>query len=297
MLNAQEFTRADGGAESVALVQGAVPQAVKWSAAYRDPSIDLYSSLTEPHWGKFLIVWPETAIPAFAEEVPEVIAALNARAAASGTTLLVGMPAGDSSARGRYFNSVVQFGANTGRYDKRHLVPFGEYLPFDRWLRPVLDFLRIPMSNFTPGADAQTLLNADGHVLGVSICYEDAFAGEIARALPAAAILVNVSNDAWFGESIAPHQHLQIARMRALETGRNMLRATNTGISAIIDERGKIITRSKQFVPDVITGVVTPRSGLTPAAEYGILIPLLLCAAMVGVFSFALRRSSGPSDS
>jgi len=289
-LDRHAFTRAVGKPQAVALIQGAIPQAVKWNREYREASIELYSSLSEPHWGKFLILWPETAIAAFAQEVPDVMTRLSARARSSGTALLVGMPAGDPAADGRYYNSVVQLGAETGRYDKRHLVPFGEYLPFDQWIRPVLTFLRIPMSSFTPGAEKQPLMTANGWVLGISICYEDAYSGEVARALPQANVLINVSNDAWFGKSIAPHQHLQIARMRALETGRYLLRATNTGISAIIDERGKVVARSRQFVPDVVIGAMIPRAGMTPAARYGVWIPLMLCLAMIATGVLAAGR-------
>ena len=264
LLDDIRWTSVAGPPKRVALIQGAVPQAVKWSQAYRQPSIELYAELSEPYWGSSLLVWPETAIPAFAEEVPESVAALTSRAQKSDTALLVGMPTGQLVGDGGYFNSVVQFGNVSGRYDKRHLVPFGEYLPFDRWIRPLTTFLRIPMSNFSAGDLQQPLLSADDYKIGVSICYEDAYAGEVAHALPQANVLVNVSNDAWFGDSIAPHQHLQIARMRALETGRYLLRATNTGISAIIDERGEVVAISSQFVPDVVSGEMIPHRRVDP---------------------------------
>lgn len=261
------WTRDSGDALVVALVQGAIPQAVKWRRDYREPSIDLYTELSRPHWGKPLVVWPETAIPAFAAEVPATLERLDRLASDGETTLLAGIPRADPDDSRRYFNSVVQLGAARAYYDKRHLVPFGEYLPFDRWLRPLLDFLQIPMSNFSAGDTVQAPIVVDGHIIGVSICYEDAYATEIARALPDAGLLVNVSNDAWFGDSIAPHQHLQIARMRALEAGRYLLRATNTGISAIIDHRGRVLERSGQFKPEVITAEARVRSGTTPAAS------------------------------
>ena len=228
-------------------------------------------------------MWPETAIPAFAEEVPQTLSSLTARALESGTSLLVGMPTGDASGGNKYFNSVVQLGANAGRYNKHHLVPFGEYLPFDKWIRPLTTFLRIPMSDFSSGKDEQPLIEINAYAIGVSICYEDAYADEVARALPQANILVNVSNDAWFGDSIAPHQHLQIARMRALETERYLLRATNTGISAIIDERGDVIAVSKQFVSDVVSGEVIPREGSTPAAKYGATTTILLSLILIAI--------------
>lgn len=281
------FTETAGEPAEVALIQGAVPQAIKWNRAYREPSIELYSTLSEPHWGKALIVWPETAIPAFAEEVPEVVAALDARAKETATSLFVGMPTGDATNVGDYFNSVIQLGTFNGRYDKTHLVPFGEYLPFDKWLRPALNFLHIPMSSFSPGANKQGALNVGSIKVGVSICYEDAYISRVASALPEAHVLVNVSNDAWFGNSIAPHQHLQMARMRAIEMGRYLLRATNTGITAVIDDRGKVIARTVQFEPDVISAEFIPRSGATPTARFPMIIPFVLCLAGLALFAFA----------
>jgi len=279
-----EWTEKTGDPLTVALVQGAVPQAVKWRRDFRQPSIDLYTELSAGHWGSSLIVWPETAIPAFPAEVPETLQNLRRRARDNDTTLLTGMPTADTHDGSRYLNSVVALGANDGVYHKRHLVPFGEYLPFDRWLRPVLTFLRIPMSNFASGAAAQPPVIVADHVVGISICYEDAYATEVVRALPQAAILINVSNDAWFGDSIAPHQHLQIARMRALEAGRVMLRATNTGISAIIDHRGRVVSRSGQFEPEVLGGEVSARTGTTPFTDQPrALLPLLCIASLIGV--------------
>jgi apolipoprotein N-acyltransferase len=297
-LNDVSWTQEAGEEMSVALVQGAIPQAVKWSPAYRQPTIDLYTELSKPHWGKSLIVWPETAIPAFAGEIPDTLSVLAAKALESGTSLLVGMPTEDPTGGNEYFNSVVQFGTKSGRYNKHHLVPFGEYLPFDKWVRPLTTFLRIPMSDFSSGNFEQPLMLVGGYAIGVSICYEDAYADVVARALPQANVLVNVSNDAWFGDSIAPHQHLQIARMRALETERYLLRATNTGISAIVDDRGKVVVASKQFVSDVVSADITPRSGLTPAAKYGrtsIIVLNLLLFAIYILPSWGRNKSSTPS--
>ncbi|MDA0820925.1 MAG: apolipoprotein N-acyltransferase [Proteobacteria bacterium] len=285
------WTTESGPPQTVALVQGAVPQEIKWSERYRQASIDLYSELSEPHWGKSLIIWPETAIPALPQQVPESIEYLTNKAAQTGTSLLIGLPTSDSSHKGELYNSLLQVGKHFGRYDKRHLVPFGEYLPLDVLLRPVTSFLSIPMSDFSAGKRYQELLRTDSFTIGSSICYEDAYANEILRALPAANVLVNISNDAWFGRSIAPHQHLQIARMRALETERYLLRATNTGFSAIINERGKIVVKSKQFVSEVVSGTMVPRAGLTPFARYGSTPMLLLCCCIiVSFYSFVLLR-------
>jgi apolipoprotein N-acyltransferase len=271
----------------VALVQGAVPQTIKWQPEYRAATLALYDALTTPQWGNELVVWPETAIPAFPDEIRRELDQFGARARNSGTALLVGIPTGDRL-HGPYFNSVVLLNDGVQKYDKHHLVPAGEYLPLDQWIRPILNFLAIPMSNFSPGKPLQAPLEYGAIRAGVSICYEDAYAEEVAKPLPAANILVNVSDDAWFGDSIAPHQHLQIARMRALEGGRYLLRATNTGISAIIDPRGQVIAQSPQFESYVLTGSAELREGATPFIGGGrYAVPLLLAA---GIFVGGLSR-------
>jgi apolipoprotein N-acyltransferase len=137
------------------------------------------------------------------------------------------------------------------------------------------------MSDFTPGGNGKPLVTLAGHPVGVNICYEDAYGNEVIRALPEATLLVNASNDAWFGDSLAPHQHLEIARMRALETGRFLLRATNTGISAIIDERGRLLGRSPQFEKAILTHDVQPLRGTTPFARGGNIAVLILALGML----------------
>ncbi len=282
-----DWTRAAGPKLTVALVQGAVPQAVKWHADVRQPSIELYQSLTEPHWGADIVIWPETAIPAFPFDVPDTIQVLQDRASETNTDLLIGMLSGEPREQ-RYFNSIIDLGSTPGRYDKRHLVPFGEVFPLKGFMRDFSRLLNIPMSDFTPGREGQTTVEVAGYAAGLSICYEDAFPREIARALPGAAFLVNVSNDAWFGDTIAPHQHLEIARMRALETGRYLLRGTNTGITAVIDHRGKIVAQSAQFEPSSLRAGLIPRTGITPYTRLGdrpLLAALLLIVVLAAIES------------
>jgi apolipoprotein N-acyltransferase len=193
--------------------------------------------------------------------------------------LLTGIPVLDL-ATWRYYNSVVSIGGERRFYYKQHLVPFGEYLPLRRVLGDSLDALAVPNADFSGGEATQPLLEAAGYPVATSICFEVVFGEEILRALPQAALLVNVSNDGWFGDSLAPHQHLEMARLRSKETGRPMLRATNTGISAIIDETGRVIARSRQFEEAVVTGTVTPRQGATPYVRMGdapVVILALFC--------------------
>lgn len=285
-----QWTEVSGPPTKVALIQGNVPQDVKWLAEWRRPTLDLYLDLTRRHWDADLVVWPETAMPAFYHAARGFLDDLAREADRNATDLLIGLPVADR-ADGRYFNSAIALGDVEGVYRKRHLVPFGEYLPFKPVLGGVVDFLQIPMSDFSPGPRVQPLLEVAGHKVGMSICYEDAFGEEVIEALPEATLLVNLSNDAWFGDSVAPAQHLQMARMRALETGRYLLRATNTGISAIIGPDGEVLARSPQFEVHALAGEVKPMAGVTPYARLGNLpVVLGILALLAGVAAFSRRR-------
>jgi len=300
-LSRLEFTEKAGAPFTVAVVQGNVPQARKWLASERATTIRRYFELSKApiEAGVAAVIWPETAIPAFADEVPDVLGRLHGHGQDSGVTFLVGIPRRlpdpeQPEGTPRYFNSVVELGGDDiAWYDKRHLVPFGEYLPLEWLIRAPLAALGVRLADFSPGPDEQALLEVDGHPLGVSICYEDVFAREVNRALPKARFLVNVSNDAWFGDSLAPHQHMQIARMRALETGRTLVRATNTGVSAVADHRGRITARSPQFETDVLVADVTPRRGTTPYLRIGDAGVLgMLVVAFAAVLVVAHRRAA-----
>ncbi len=174
-------------------------------------------------------------------------------------------------------------------YRKHHLVPFGEYMPLRGALAFLEDYIRIPMSDIAAGPREQAPLEVGGHRLGASVCYEAAYPGTIRALARDADLLVNVSNDAWFGDSIAPHQHLQIARMRSLETGRPMLRATNTGISAVIDHRGEIVAAAPQFEVAVLRARVQPRIGATPWLLWGS-VPVLFAVALMLVVPLLAAR-------
>jgi apolipoprotein N-acyltransferase len=279
LLKQAEWSIPLGDPISVALVQGNVPQEYKWDSRHAEASLLRYLELSRPHRDADLIIWPETAITLFQHQAGHVLKALERERREHGVDFLVGIPIYDSDKKA-YYNSVISISEEPSAYHKRHLVPFGEYVPF-RWLfGNLLDMLNAPMSDFSAGASEQDLLKAAGHRIGVSICYEDAFPGEVRRAMPMATLLVNVSNDAWFGDSIAPHQHLQIARMRALENGRYLLRATNTGISAIIDNKGQIVEKSRQFEMEVTRAEVQPLEGGPPYTLAGngpILVIMLAC--------------------
>ena len=286
-----EWVEAAGTPLRVAIVQGNIAQDLKWRPEALDETLSRYVQLSLPEHGqRDVIIWPETAIPLFYEEVRPFIGALAQRAQEDGVDYVTGLPTG-SWETGIFHNSVASIGETLQFYHKHRLLPFGEYLPLRGLLLFFRDWVAIPMADFTPGAADQPLLQAGGQPVGVSICFEAVFGGDIRRALPAATWLINVSNDAWFKDSTAPHQHLQIARMRALEVGRFMARATNTGVSAIIDDRGRLIAQGPQFKDDVIRGEVQPRRGLTPYARWGDAPTVIVMIALLILSLFRTRRT------
>ena len=288
LLNAIEWTDEVGEPFTVALVQGAVPQDEKWLPGSLQPTVDLYLRLTAQAPQADLVIWPEAAIPTARHNLDVVFEALRRRGEPSGTDYLIGAVEVTPN-NGARLNTLVSLGrtaADERRYIKRHLVPYGEYFPVPGFVREWIRWLDLPYEDFTSGSDDQPLLQVAGQTVGVSICYEDVFGNELLVALPAASVLVNVSNDAWFGGSVAPHQHLQIARVRALEAGRMLLRGTNNGISAIVDARGKVLDRSPQFEPFVLTGSAQGRQGATPYSRLGNtpVISLALVLLIIGVW-------------
>ncbi len=277
-LNGIQWTKPAGDPFRVAVLQGNIPQNQKWLPEAQQATIQLYVDLTRDHYGARLIVWPETAIPAFYQNIEAaIVPELEAEARRHGSDLLIGVPYFD---RGKesYFNAVVVLGKQRGFYFKRHLVPFGEYLPLRPLLGFMLDLLEIPLSDFAAGSARQPLVRAAGYPVAITICYEDIFGQEALSGLPDAAYLVNVTNDAWFGDSIAPHQHWQMARMRAIEAGRFMVRATNTGVSGIIDSDGSPVGIAPMFQQAALEGNVMPMQGQTPYVRFGdwLLLSILL---------------------
>jgi apolipoprotein N-acyltransferase len=275
----------------VAIVQGNIAQDRKWEPNILDDTLRRYVQLSLPEQGySDVIVWPETAIPAFLDEVRPFVDALAGEARRAKVDYVAGIPTG-SWETSVFHNSLIGIGRSPGLYHKRRLLPFGEYLPLRTLFLFFRDWVEIPMADFTAGEREQLLFRAGGQPVGLSICFEAVFGSEIRRALPEATWLINVSNDAWFQDSTAPHQHLQIARMRALEVGRPMARATNTGVSAILDERGRILARGPQFQATVIRGEVRPMHGLTPYARFGDWPVVGLVLGLSGLGLFLGRRT------
>lgn len=257
-----------GEPTSVTLLQGNIPQEMKWRPERAIATLETYLGLTREAPGK-LILLPETALPMLSVDIPpDYLRALAAVAVRNGGDLLYGVPEVDAS--GSYFNSVMSAGSAPAQtYRKHHLVPFGDYFPMQALLGWIMRLMHIPMSDFSHGPPVQKPMAVAGQKVAVNICYEDAFGEEIIRQLPEATLLANFTNDAWWGDTIASRQHLQIAQARALETGRPMLRATNTGITAIIGPDGYIVASAPEFTTSSVNGEVRGRTGSTPYVVFG----------------------------
>lgn len=287
-----EWTEPAGEPLTVSLLQGNIAQALKFAPGRLDQQLRTYYDLAMASPSR-LIIMPETAFPILARDVPpDLLASLRAHVADIQGDVIYGVAeASASNGATDYYNSVMSVGANPAQvYRKVHLVPFGEFVPpLFGW---VLKVLHIPMSDFSRGARIQEPIRAAGERLAIGICYEDVFGEEVIRQLPDATLLVNISNDAWFGERIAPWQHTQIAQTRAMETGRFMLRATNTGVTSIIDWHGKLIASLPQLTTDALHGTVRGRTGATPFVIYGNAPIVALCLALLAGL-WVLRRRAG----
>lgn len=270
----------------VAVVQGNVPQDEKWERGRGAEIMQRYRAMTLAAQAD-LVAWPEVVPNRPLDQVEDYFVELDQRMRERDAALLAGVLI-RGEGEGEIYNSILALGSAKGRYDKQHLVPFGEYFPIPDWLRPVMDVLGTPYSDFSRGSDAHDAISARGQALGISICFEDVFGSEFAREARSASLLVNATNDAWFAGSSAPHQHLGIARFRALENGRWLVRATNTGISALIAPDGRIAVRSQQDATELMSGEVTPRAGFTPYARYRD-PPLWIAAVCILLVGFMLH--------
>jgi apolipoprotein N-acyltransferase len=288
---AVSWSEPSGEPITVALLQGNVPQSLKWRDDVRVKTLVDYREMVMAARAR-VVVLPETAFPAFFDDLPaDYLESLRADGRRSNKDILLGAVEREPR-EGRefdYYNSVLNLSDPSQKgYRKRHLVPFGEYIPPGfKW---VLTVLHIPLSDFAVPTEKPKVVTAAGRRFGVAICYEDIFGEEVIDVLPDAEILLNVSNDAWFGRSLAADQHLQTSQMRALETGRWMVRSTNTGVTAAIDERGRVVRELPQFTRGTLIESITPRSGTTPYVRWGNYAALILVAVIVITALRAVRR-------
>ncbi len=300
-----------GQSKMIALVQGNIEQSMRWRPELDLPTIEKYFALTEEHWDNDLIIWPEAAIPVL-ESLPlanETLFKLDTISQENNTALVTGVVDYNQKidenkfTYEESFNFILALGVDqdsqntapyyyqhSNRYAKHKLVPIGEFVPFENFLRPLAPIFDLPMSSFNRGEYVQPNLIANGLYLVPALCYEVAFPNQIrANITPKSDMLLTVSNDAWFGDSHGPHQHLQIARTRAMEFGLPIIRATNTGITAAYDPNGNLLGELPQFVEGVLEVEVPLVSGVTPYKKMGN-IPVFLIAAVM--FAFAVYRNS-----
>ncbi|WP_052493905.1 apolipoprotein N-acyltransferase [Nitrosospira sp. NpAV] len=283
------WTEPQGEPVTVSLLQGNISQDLKWREDQLITSMDTYARLVLESSSR-LIITPEISVPLYRDEVPSsYLAQLATHAKQNNGDVLVGMVEAPGG-RSEYYNTMFSFGTSPDQsYRKYHLVPFGEFIPLKSVFGWVIDVLKIPLSDFSRGGLDQQPMNLAGQRVAVNICYEDVFGEEIIKQLPQATLLANVSNDAWFGRSIGPRQHLQISQMRAMETGRYMLRATNTGVTAIINERGIVLQEAEVFTTTALHGMAQGYTGATPYIRFGnhllfVLAGVLLTASLLPIF-------------
>ena len=263
------WTEPQGEPVSVSLLQGNISQEMKWRPEHVIHTMDTYAKLALASNSR-LIIAPEISLPLARNKVSaNYLKQISAHAKQNNGDILIGMIETEGNSGG-YYNSMFSFGTSSEQiYRKFHLLPFGEFIPLKPVFGWIINILKIPLTDFSRGELNQRPMSLAGQSVAINICYEDAFGEESIYQLPQATLLVNVSNDAWFGRSIGPHQHLQISQMRALETGRYMLRATNTGVSAIINKRGVVLQQADVFKATTLNGLVQGYTGATPYVRFG----------------------------
>jgi apolipoprotein N-acyltransferase len=274
-INQIQWVVPTGATKQVSLVQGNIPQDRKWLPQERWPTVDKYIRLSQDEWQQDMIIWPEAALPILKEHLlaTGTIEQILSRNKDNQSALITGLLQ-QAHASNRFYNGIYSLGNGSGQYYKKRLVLFGEYVPLEWLFRGIIDFFNLPMSTIVPGEENQGWLQAADVTLAPALCYEIAYPflvrGNLVKHNQLAGILLTISNDAWFGRSIGPLQHAEIASTRALELGRPLLRATNTGVTLVADHHGKIIKQLPQFKDGVLRSEVALVSGQTFWAQWGI---------------------------
>jgi len=287
LLGQINWTQPQGDAVSVTLVQPNITQDVKWRPEQRNKTLNQLYLQTRQHLDSDLIIWPENAVPQFYHRAKPFLDDINTLTSQSGTTLITGIPWWQSDPKDGdiLHNSITALGTGSGIYHKQKLVPFGEYVPLQQVLRGLIEFFNLPMSDFRrgPAEQAPLIANIGSRELKIApyICYEIVYPDFVRGLAQQSDLLLTISDDSWFGASAGPLQHLQMARMRAIENGRYLLRGTNTGVTAIINHHGEIIAQADSFKQVNLTGTVSVTSGNTPYSRWGSAIILAICSILV----------------
>ncbi|GGK65596.1 apolipoprotein N-acyltransferase [Amphritea balenae] len=288
------WTLKKGEPLDVMLVQADIPQAQKWQPSQLENILQTYVDLSMESNKVDLLIWPETAIPTFYRNATGLLSPLTDYLDESQTAMISGIPSivvDPDHPKGRRFqNTLTIFAGGEGSYNKQRLVPFGEYVPLEAQLRGLIEFFDLPMSEFSLGDKDQAPLSVKGSQIAPFICYEIAYPELVRQNSINSDLLLTVSNDTWFGQSIAPAQHMQIARMRALETGRWLIRSTNNGVTALVNPQGQVTATIPQYQTGVLVGSVQPMSGQTPYQTFGI-EPLQILIGLMLIFAFFTRGS------
>ncbi|MFL1732663.1 apolipoprotein N-acyltransferase [Moraxella oculi] len=289
---------------SVSLVQGNIPQDLKWLTQYRERTLEIYADLSSNEWGRDVIIWPEAAIPMFHDEAAPFINRIANQALAKESAWVTGLMYRDfeqyDASKDSYppiYNSAAAIDRHgISLYKKQHLVPFGEYIPFSGLFNILPNLANMQsMRSISAGDANQTPLMVKGRNVGAAICYEVAYPDTTRHNAKDAEVLLTISNDAWFGTTAGPWQHLQMVQMRSLETGRYFIRATNTGITAIINHKGKIQNIVPQFERTVLQGEVPMMMGVTPFVRFGN-YPILGLSALLFLCSLMARQNQSASS-
>ncbi len=301
LLTKINWTTSSGQPIKTTMIQGNIQQNLKWQPEQLLSTLKLYMEYTQANWSSHLIIWPEAAIPLPLEEAKDFLFSISNMAKKNNCALITGIPVVKSNFA---FNSVIALGNGRGIYYKRHLVPFGEYIPLKPLFEKMLQTFQIPMSNFQHGAKTQSPLIANGVYIAPYICYEVAYPLEFLMFLPKAQLLITVTDDSWFGRSVALSQHLQMAQMRASETGRYLLFNSNTGLTAVLNPKGKITKSVAPFQERALTATVLPMQGETPwmiwrmYPVFGFMLMAILVRLkiLLSPFIWLLRNSPGRQE-
>ncbi len=288
-----DWTTPENKTINVAVIQPNIPQEQKWQPWFVEPTLERLDSMSAAYWATSdWVVWPEAAVPQLYYEAQPFLSAMREKAKPYNSSLITGILTLNVDTA-KYHNSIIALGEHSrGMYHKQRLVPFGEYVPLEHQLRGLIAFFNLPTSIISAGPPQQNPLLLNDVKLAPFICYEVVYPQLVAIQAKQAEVLITVSNDAWFGDSIGPLQHLQMARMRALETGRFMIRGTNTGVSAIINPHGEITATTPRFSQSSFTGTVVPHTGSTPYMKWGNLPLYIAWLVMLAACLWHSRRQN-----